>query len=334
MVPSGRTDTMKATLLRVAVLLTASIAGGPASAQSYPTKPVRLIIAGLPGTAPDVIARLVSPTISESLGQPLILDNRGGGAGLLGVQLTAAAPPDGYTAVITGGGGIVIVPFITKPRPYDPVADFTPVTLVTLAPLVLSSHPALPVKSVKDLVGLSKAKPKEILYGTPGVGGIHHLTVEMFNRAAGISLLHVPYKGGPPAVVDAIAGRVQLVITTVIPSAPHIKAARLRAIAVTSAKRTGVYPDVPTVAESGLKGFESHQWFGMYTPRNTPAAIRERLYTEVRKGMEKPEAKAILAQEGQEIAANGPKALAEFGRMESAKWQKVIAQLRESGGLE
>lgn len=328
---------MKTTLLRAVVLLAASIAivaGGPARGKAYPTKPVRLIIGGLPGTAPDVISRLVSPTISESLGQPLILDNRGGGAGLLGAQITAAAPADGYTALIVGGGSLVIVPFLTKPRPYDPIADFTPVTLVTLAPLVLASNPALPVKSVKELIALAKAKPKELLYGTPGVGSIHHLTVEMFNRAAGINLLHVPYKGGPPAVVDAIGGRVQLVITTVIPVSPHIKSARLRAIAVTSAKRTNVYPDVPTVAESGLKGFESHQWFGIFTPRNTPAPIRERLYTEVRKGMEKPDAKAILAQEGQEVAVNGPQALAEFRRTETAKWQKVIAQLREAGGLE
>ena len=325
---------MKTRLLRVIALLAASIVGGFAWGQTYPNKPVRLIIGGLPGTAPDVISRLVSPTISESLGQPLILDNRGGGAGLLGAQITAAAPPDGYTALIVGGGSLVIVPFITKPRPYDPVADFTPVTLVTLAPLVLACNPALPVKSVKELISLAKAKPKDLLYGTPGVGGIHHLTVEMLNRAAGINLVHVPYKGGPPAVVDAIAGRVQLVITTVIPSAPHIKAARLRAIAVTSAKRTSVYPDVPTVAESGVKGFESHQWFGIFTPRNTPAPIRERLFNEVRKGMQKPDAAAVLAQEGQEIAVNGPQALAEFRRTEIAKWQKVIVQLRESGGLE
>jgi tripartite-type tricarboxylate transporter receptor subunit TctC len=325
---------MKTTLLRAVVLLTASIAGGFAWGQSYPTKPVRLIIGGLPGTAPDVISRLISPTISESLGQPLILDNRGGGAGLLGAQITAAAPPDGYTALIVGGGSLVIVPFLTKPRPYDPVADFTPVTLVTLAPLVLACHPSLPVKSLKELISLAKAKPKELLYGTPGVGGIHHLTVEMLNSAAGTNLVHVPYKGGPPAVIDAIAGRVHLVITTVIPSAPHIKAARLRAIAVTSAKRTSVYPDIATVAESGVKGFESHQWFGIYAPRNTPAVIRERLFNEVRKAMAKPDAAAVLAQEGQEIAVNGPQALAEFGRTETAKWQKVIRQLRESGGLE
>lgn len=328
---------MKTAILQVVVLLTASIglvAGGPSWGQPYPAKPVRFIIGGLPGTAPDVIARLIGPAMSEALGQSLILDNRGGGAGLLGAQITAGADPDGYTMLIVGGGSIVIVPYLSKVPPYDPVGDFTPVTLVTLAPLVLSVNPSQPVKSLPELISLSKAKPKELFYGTPGVGGIHHLTVEMLNRAAGMSLSHVPYKGGPPAVVDAIAGRVQVVITTVIPSAAHIKAGRLRAIAVTSAKRTNVYPDVPTVSESGVKGFESHQWFGVYAPKNTPLAVRERFYTEVRKAMDKPATQAILDQEGQVLAANGPKALAEFTKSETAKWRKVISQLRAVGGLD
>lgn len=332
-----KTTFMKTTLLRVVVLLTASIvlvAGGSSWGQTYPARPVRLIIGGLPGTAPDVIARLIAQSISESLGQPLILDNRGGGAGLLGAQITAAAAPDGYTVLIVGGGSLVIVPFLTKTPPYDPVADFTPVTLVTLAPLVLACNPSLPVKSVQELIGLAKAKPKDLLYGTPGVGSIHHLTIEMLNRAAGINLIHVPYKGGPPAVIDTIAGRVHLVITTVIPVSPHVKAERLRAIAVTSAKRTSVYPDVPTIAESGVQGFESHQWFGIFTPRNTPEAIREKLYKEVRMAVDKPVVTAILDQEGQLLAVNGPQALAEFRRTETAKWRKIIAQLRESGGLE
>ncbi len=328
---------MKTTLPQLLVPLAAWIAllaGASAWGQTYPVKPIRLIIGGLPGTAPDVIARLIAPGMSESMGQSLILDNRGGGAGLLGAQLTAAAPADGYTALIVGGGSLVIVPFLTKTPPYDPVADFTPVTLVSLAPLVLACNPSLPVKSVQDLIGLSKAKPKDLMYGTPGVGGIHHLTIEMLNRAAGINLMHVPYKGGPPAVIDAIAGRVQLVITTVIPVAPHIKAARLRAIAVTSAKRTSVYPDVPTIAESGVQGFESHQWFGIFTPRNTPGAIREKFYKEVRKAVDKPGVTAILDQEGQLLAVNGPQELAEFRRTETTKWRKIISQLRESGGLE
>ena len=317
-----------------AALMIALVPSGPAWGQAYPTKPVRLIIGGLPGTAPDVIARLFGPGMSESLGQSLILDNRGGGAGLLGAQITATAAPDGYTVLIVGGGSLVIVPFLTKTPPYDPVKDFTPVTLVSLAPLVLACNPALPVKTVQELISLSKAKPKDLLYGTPGVGGIHHLTIEMLNRAVGISLIHVPYKGGPPAVIDTIAGRVQLVITTVIPVAPHIKAARLRPLAVTSAKRTSVYPDVPTVAESGMQGFESHQWFGIFTPSNTPGAIRERFYKEVRMAVDKPGATTILDQEGQLLAVNGPKALDEFRRTETAKWTKVISQLHAAGAIE
>ena len=317
-----------------AALLTALVASASAWGQAYPTKPVRLIIGGLPGTAPDIIARIIAPSMTESMGQSLILDNRGGGAGLLGAQITAGAAADGYTVLIVGGGSLVIVPFLTKAPPYDPVKDFTPVTLVSLAPLVLACNPALPVKTVQELISLSKAKPKDLLYGTPGVGSIHHLTVEMLNRAAGINLMHVPYKGGPPAVIDTIAGRVQVVITTVIPVAPHIKAARLRAIAVTSAKRTNVYPDIPTIAESGVQGFESHQWFGIFTPRNTPGAIREKFYKEVRMAVDKPGATTILDQEGQLLAVNGPKALDEFRRAETAKWTKIISQLRDAGAIE
>jgi len=328
---------MKMTMSHVVVLLAASIAlaaSGSAWGQAYPTKPVRLIIGGLPGTAPDIIARIIGPSMTESMGHPLILDNRGGGGGLLGAQITAAAAPDGYTFLIVGGGSLVIIPYLTKKPPYDPVGDFTPVTLVSLAPLVLASNLALPVKTVQELISLSKAKPKDLLYGTPGVGTIHHLTVELLNRAAGINLMHIPYKGGPPAVIDAIAGRVQLVITTVIPLSPHLKAARLRGLAVTSAKRTSVFPDLPTVAESGVQGFESHQWFGVFAPKNTSAAHRERFFKEVRMATEKPGATTILDQEGQLLAVNGPKALNEFVRTETAKWTKVISQLVAAGAIE
>jgi tripartite-type tricarboxylate transporter receptor subunit TctC len=299
--------------------------------QLYPTKSVRLIIGGLPGTAPDIIARVMQPHVSESLAQPLVIDNRGGGAGVLAGQITVAAPADGYTALLTGGGGMSIVPFLTKKRPYDPVGDFTPITLVTIASMVFACHPALPAKSVQDLLALAKARPKELLFASPGVGSIHHLAIEMFNRAAGVGMVHVPYRGGPPAVMDAIGGRVQLVVTTVIPSQPHVKAGRLRPLGVTSLKRVNVYPEVPTVSESGLQGFEALQWFAMFAPRATPAAIRERLFGEVRKAVEIPSVASALAEQGQELAVNGPQALAEFQRTEIAKWHKIIVHLRESG---
>jgi tripartite-type tricarboxylate transporter receptor subunit TctC len=327
---------MNTRLLRAALLLTASVAllaGNSSWGQTYPGKPIRLVIGGLPGTAPDVIARLIQPHVSEALGQPVVIDNRGGGAGVLAAQIAIAAPADGYTVLFSGGASVTIVPFLTKKRPYDPVRDFTPVTLGTIAPMVFACHPSLPVKSVQDLIDLAKAKPKELLFASPGVGSIHHLAIEMFNRAAGVSIVHVPYRGGPPAVMDAIGGRVQLVVTTVIPSQVHVKAGKLRPIAVTSLKRVNVYPDVPTVSESGLQGFEALQWFAMFAPRDTPAAIRDRIFSEVRKSVEIPSVASALAEQGQDVAVNGPQALADFQRTEIAKWGKVILHLRESGSV-
>ena len=203
-------------------------------------------------------------------------------------------------------------------------------TLVVIAPLIVTMHPSLSVKSVKELIGLAKARPKQILYASPGIGGVPHLTIEMFSRAACITMVHVPYKGGPPAVIDTISGQVQLVITTVLPVLPHVRASRLRAMAVTSSTRSSVVPEVPTVAESGLHGFESLNWFAMFVPKNTPAAIVDRLFVEVRKASENSSVKSTLAQEDLQLAVNGPRALAEFHRMEIAKWQKIIYDLRES----
>lgn len=325
---------MRTAWLRVGVLLSASMSlfqSPSAWCQSYPVKPVRLIIGGLPGTAPDVMARSIMPRVSESLGQAVIIDNRGGGAGLLGAQITVTAPADGYTVLFVGGGGVSIVPFLTKSPPYDPVRDFAPVTLVAMAALIVASNPALSATSVKELIGLAKAKPKQLFFGTPGVGSIHHLTFEMLNRAAGIATVHVPYKGGPPAVLDTIGGRVQLVITTTIPILPHVKAARLRALGVTSSKRSAVFPEVPTVAESGVPGFESYQWFALFAPKNTPAAVTGKFFSEVRQAVEIPGVAAVLAQEGMERAVNGPGALAEFHRAEIKKWQDMIRYLRETG---
>lgn len=325
---------MRTALLRAGVMLTASMAlfqSPSAWCQSYPVKPVRLIIGGLPGTAPDVMARSIMPRVSESLGQPVIIDNRGGGAGVLGAQITVSAPPDGYTLLFVGGAAVSIIPFLTKSPPYDAVRDFVPVTFVALAAMILASNPALPATSIKELIALAKDKPKALLYGTPGIGSIHHLTVEMLNRAAGIATVHVPYKGGPPAVLDTLGGRVHLVITTTIPVLPHVKAGRLRALGVTSAKRSIVFPEVPTIAEAGVPGFESHQWFALFAPRNTPAAAVNKFYGEVRKVVETPEVTAILEREGMEQAVHGPRALAEFQRSEMKKWQDIINHLRNAG---
>lgn len=323
---------MKTSLFRVGVLLTASIglvAGESSWCQPYPSKPVRLIVQGLPGTAPDLIARLIAPRLSESLGQPVIIDNRGGAGGIVAAQIAATSPADGYMVLLAASAGVSIAPFLAKKRPYDPIQDFTPVTLVAITPLIVTMHPSLPVKSVKELIGLAKARPKQLLYATPGAGSVFHLTIEMFSRAAGITMVHVPYKGGPPAVIDTISGQVQLVISTVIPVLPHVRASRLRALAVTGSKRMSVVPEVATVAESGLYGFESLQWWAMFAPRNTPNAITERLFNEVRKAVASPSVTSVLAREGLELSVNGRQPLAEFHRIEIAKWQKVIHDLRE-----
>ena len=321
--------------LRVVVLLTASIAlvaGGSSWCQPYPVKPVRLIIGGLPGTAPDVIARVIgSRMFPNRWGSRSSSTIAAAGPASSAAQLVAAAPADGYTALLVGGGGVSIVPFLTKKRPYDPVRDFTPVTLVTIAPLVMACHPSLPVKSVKELIGLAKAEtqgasfrhtrrrldPPSHVRDVQPRRRHHHGARSLQGRAAGGDR-HDQRPGA-------------LVITTVIPVLPHVKAARCERLPSPARSARPCFPTSPPSRSPALPGFESLQWFAMFAPRNTPGPIRERLFKEVRKAVENPAVTSVLAQEGQELAVNGPQALAEFHRTEIAKWQKIIVQLRESG---
>jgi tripartite-type tricarboxylate transporter receptor subunit TctC len=316
-------------LIRVSVLSAACIgifAGESSWGQNYPVKAIRLIVIGPAGGGADVLARPIAHKVSESLGQQVVVDNRPGAAGVISGQLTANSPPDGYTILLTTASGFSIAPFLAKKLPYDPVQDFASVTLVAIAPLMAAVHPSLPVRSVRDLINLAKARPQQLLYASNGTGSISHLTTEMFSQAAGISMVHVPHKGGTPAAIDTVGGQVQLVITAVPTLLAQVRASRLRALAVTSAKRSSAVPDVPTVAESGLPGFESVQWFAIFAPKKTSTAITDKLFGEIRKAAESPSVKAPLAQEGAELAVNGPQALAEFVRTDMAKWQKVIRQ--------
>ena len=308
--------------------LTAFILHGVTWSQPYPDRPIRLVVQGVASSGPDIIARPIAQRVSQSVGQPIIVDNRPGGAGVVAAQIVVSAPPDGYTVLVAGGGTISIAPYLMKKRPYDPQTDLAPVTLVAIAPLIVTAHPSLPVASVKDLIALARSSPKKILYGTPGVGTVQHLTMEMFNLAARVSLGHVPYKSGASAVIDTVGGHIPLVITGIPVVLPQIKAARLRALGVTSAARSSAVPDVPTLAESGLPGFEAATWYAMYAPRNTPAKIVEKLYADVRKATEAPDVKSAAAQEGVELEVRGPVALAEFQRIDIAKWQKIIRESR------
>jgi tripartite-type tricarboxylate transporter receptor subunit TctC len=320
---------MKSTLFRIgswSVALLVLMSGEPSRSQSYPGKPVRLVVGATAASAPDVIIRPIAQRFSDSVRQPVVVDNRGGAGGVIAAQLIASAPPDGYTILLVGAGAMSIAPFLAKKRPFDPVRDFTPVTLIAAGPLIVSSHPLFSAKSVKEVIALAKSGPKQVLIGGPSAGSVQHLTIEMFNRAAGISLGYVPYKGGAAAVINTVGGQTPLVITAIPAVLPQIKASRLRPLAVTSARRSIAFPDVPAIAEAGLPGFESVTWYAIFAPRNTPAGVVEKLYGELRKAAGGPDSTLTAHQEGVELEVKGPKALAELQRLEIAKWQRIIRE--------
>jgi tripartite-type tricarboxylate transporter receptor subunit TctC len=269
--------------------------------------------------------RPIAQRLSEQMGQQVVVDNRPGAGGVLAGQVAMASPADGYTMVVATAGGFSIAPFVVKKQPYDPERDFIPVTMIATAPMMITVHPALPVRSVKDLVVLAKAKQNQLFYASNGQSSFSHLTTEYFSRTTGIRMTHVPYKGGTPAVIDTVSGQVQLIITAFPTLIAQVKASRLRALAVTSVKRSSAVPDLPTVAESGYAGFESAQWYGIFAPKGTPPAIIERLYNEIRKAAESPALKVPLAQEGADLMVSGPRALVDFLRGDIAKWRKVIS---------
>jgi tripartite-type tricarboxylate transporter receptor subunit TctC len=292
--------------------------------QSFPAKPIRLVTGGPPGGGGDVVARGIAQKMSEGLGQQVIVDNKPGAGGIIASQYVASSPPDGYTIYSASASAFSVSPFLLKKRPYDPVQDFAPITLTATAPLVVTIHPSVPAKSIKELITLAKAKPGQLLYASNGKGSFSHLASEMFVRAAGISMLNVPYKGGTPAVIDTVSGQVQMIITALPTLSSQITALRLRALAVTSGKRSSILAGIPTVAESGLAGFEAVQWWGMYAPRNTPPTIIDRLYVEIKRASESQGVKGALAQDGAEVAVTGPAVHAQYLQADIAKWQKVI----------
>lgn len=311
---------------KLLLVLLCVLTAGTARAQPYPAKPLRLVLQGPPASGPDVIMRPIAQTLSESMGQPVIVDNRPGASGVIAAQAVAKSAPDGHTLFLGNASSFSIAPFLLKSKPYDPVADFTPVTLVVDAPLILTSHPAVPIVSVGELIKLAKARPGELHFGSPGSGTIQHLTMELFNRGAGIDLTHVPYKGGTPAVIDTVGGQVHLAITAVPAVISQVRASRLRPLAVTSAQRLASVPDVPTIAESALPGFECVQWYGLFLPKNAPSATVEKLYQEVRKATSVPAVRAAVAQEGAELRVTGPQALAQLLQRDMEKWQAVIRE--------
>ncbi len=251
------------------------------AAQGYPTKSIRLIVPLAPGGGNDTIARLIGQKIAPALGQQIVVDNRAGAGGLIGAELVLRAPPDGYTLLLANAALMSIVPHAQKKALYDPVKDFAPVSLIAAAPLLVVVHPSLPVRSIKALIALTKAKPGEVNYASNGIGGATHLSTELFAMMAGVKLTHVPYKGLSLAMTDVMSGQVPLMFSSAVAMLPHVKNGKVRAIAMTGAKRSPAMADVPTVAESGLAGFESSSWYGISAPAQTPRAIIDRLNKEI-----------------------------------------------------
>ena len=306
------------------VALTVVLAAlGPASAQSYPTKPIRVIVPFAAGGAVDVLARLVSAKMSESVGQPVIIENRAGAAGNVAADAVAKSPPDGYT-ILQNTNGQAISPSLYKSLPFDAVKDFTPVTQLVASQLLLVATPSLPAKSVQELIALAKAKPGSLNYGMTGIGNPLHLTVEMFKHAAGIELQAVPYRGDAPLNTALIAGEVHLAVVPFATAKPHVEAGRLRALAIPGAKRSPALPQVPTIAESGLPGFESSSWQGWFVPANTPGEIVALIQREAAKALNAPDVRERLEATANEVVASTPEAFAAVFKNDLAKFAKVV----------
>ena len=310
-------------LLRALGTLLACLASA-AWAQAYPNHPIRLVVPFPAGGTTDILARDAAPKLTEALGQSVVVDNRPGAGGNIGADLVAKSAPDGYTLLMGTVGTHAINPSLYAKMPYDHVKDFAPVVLVAGVPNVLVVNPSLPVNSVADLIKLAKSKPGAINFASSGNGTSIHLSGELFKTMAGVDMTHVPYKGSAPALTDLMGGQVQVMFDNLPSSLQQIKAGKLRAIAVTSAKRSPALPDVPTIAESGLPGFEASSWFGVLAPAGTPPAIVARLNAEINKWLQSPEGKEQLLGQGAQAAGGTPEQFAAHIRAETDKWAKVV----------
>jgi len=295
-----------------------------AAAQTYPTKPVRIIVTFPPGGPSDFVGRALAQKLTEAWGQQAIVDNRAGAGGVVGVEAAARANPDGYTLLQGQTGGMSINLALLPKLSYDPFRDFAPVSMLVINPQMLVAHPSLPVKTVKELVALAKTRPGQISYASAGYGTTQHLGMEMLKVMAGIDLLHVPYKGTSPALVDLFSGQVSLNFTSMPAVLPHVKAGKLRGIAVGSAKRSPAAPEVPTVAESGVPGFEYVAWYGLFAPAGTPQAIISRINSQVVKALGDADLSQRLASQDAEPSPSTAEGLGKYLREDHERWKKVI----------
>lgn len=298
---------------------------------AYPARTIRLIASQSAGGGVDSVARLVGARLSEAVGQNVIVDNRPGANGSLAGDLTAKSAPDGYTVLLGALGNLVINGFFSK-IPYDPITDLAPVTTAISSCNVLVIHPSVPAKSVKELIAVARARPGQLAYGSSGTGGAGHLAGALFQQMTHVQLLHVPYKGGAPALVDLIAGQTQLAFASVPTALPGMNAGKLRALAVTTAQRSRILPGVPTISESGVAGYEAHSWYGFAVAAKTPAAIIERLNKELVQALNRPDTAEALLKQGQEVWTSTPYAFASYIRSEHDKWGRLLREARITGG--
>lgn len=314
---------------RQLLLLAATFAAvrGASAQAAYPSRPIKLIVGFAPGGAVDIIARAIGQQISPGLGQPLIIENKPGAGTNVAMRALIDSPPDGYTLMLTANS-IAANPTLYQPAPYDMAKDFTPIALVGRVPVVIAANAQGPIDSIGKLISMAKAQPKTVTYGSPGNGSTPHLATELFERAAGIDLNHIPYKGGSPAINDVLAGHVQLVAVNALEVQPHVKAGKLRVLAVLSPARSPIFPDVPTIAESGFAGFEASVWYGLVGPAGMPASVVSQLHAEVQKALAKPEVRDRLSGAGGEVLPGPVGSLTLLLSSERIRYDKLIREAR------
>jgi tripartite-type tricarboxylate transporter receptor subunit TctC len=294
------------------------------SAAAYPDKPIRLIVPFTPAGTADIFARAVGQKLGERWNQQVVIDNRAGSAGIIGSEIAAKAPPDGHTLMMGITANIAINPALYAKLPYDPSRDFAPVTLIAKAPYLMVVTPALPVRSVQEFIVFAKSRPGQVNYASTGSGSAGHLTAELFASMAGVKLVHIPYKTSAAHMVDMISGQVQVMFSGIVSAQPPIQSGKLRAIGITGAQRSPLMPQLPTVSESGVRGFEVVGWYGVFVPAGTPHAIVAKLNAEIVGILKLPEVGERLASEGAELSANTPEEFAGYIKTEQAKWAKVV----------
>ena len=304
------------------VALAFTFFNGTIEAQTYPSKPIRLIVPFPPGGSNDIVGRMIAAQLGERLGQQVVVENKGGAGGVLGTDTAAKSPPDGYTLLLISVA-YCFNPSLYKNLPYDQEKAFAPVAMLATGPVALTVHPGVPANTVQELVALAKAKPGSLNYASAGVGSFQHLAGALFMSQAGIDVVHVPYKGGGPAMADVIAGQAQIVLPSMIQVLPHVKSGRLRLLGISGVKRSAVLPDVPTISEAGVPGYEAHNWWGILAPAGTPAPVIDKLHRELTAVLDSRETGKRFESEGAEAVRMSPAQFGSFIVSETAKWAKV-----------